>query len=446
MNDEALNPAAPDDALLAALASQTAGHRRILVAYSGGLDSSVLLHLLVRLRQERQLDIRAAYVHHGLNPLAENWAEHCRRQCRQWRVPFARLAVTVAAQNGGIEAAAREARYRALQTHLRDDEILLTAQHLDDQSETFLLALKRGSGPAGLSAMGASAALGEHRLLRPLLEFTRQRLAQYARHHQMEWIEDDSNQDERFDRNFLRHRVLPLLTRRWPHFPAAAARSARLCAEQEQLLDELLAESLRELRRPDGALSIEGLLPLSPLRRFALLRRWLAGENAPMPSREQLQRLWEEVAVSRQDAEPVLQLGRRQIRRFRQHLYLLPLLPAVKGRVVPWSSFTTPLTLPEGLGQLSVADKGTAVRAPAEGERVSVRFGAAGVVHAAGRRHGRPIKKLWQELAVPPWWRDRTPLVFYDEQLITAVGRFVTWEGRPKEGEPVWHIAWREGG
>lgn len=175
-------------------------------------------------------------------------------------------------------------------------------------------------------------------------------MEQYARHHQLEWVEDDSNQDERFDRNFLRHRVLPLLTRRWPHFPAAAARSARLCAEQEQLLDELLAESLRELRRPDGALSIEGLLPLSPLRRFAPSRRWLAGENAPMPSREQLQRLWDEVAVSRQDAEPVLQLGRRQIRRFRQHLYLLPLLPTVKGRVVPWSSFTTPLTLPEGWG------------------------------------------------------------------------------------------------
>ncbi|WP_233956687.1 tRNA lysidine(34) synthetase TilS [Pectobacterium versatile] len=430
------------DGLLQTIVAQTAGCGSILLAYSGGLDSSVLLHLLVAVRQRSGLPIRAAYIHHGLNPLADSWAEHCCQQCERWQVPFASLPVKVEAQNGGIEAAARTARYQALQAHLQEGEALLTAQHLDDQSETFLLALKRGSGPAGLSAMAAQSMLGHHRLVRPLLGISRLQLEAYAQRHQLGWIEDDSNQDERFDRNFLRRQILPRLTQRWPHFPSAVARSAQLCAEQEQLLDELLEESLQALCQPDGALSIDGLVPLSPVRRFALLRRWLAQQGATMPAREQLQRLWDEVATSRQDAEPVLQLNQMQIRRFRQYLYLLPLMPSLKDRIILWQSPSCSLSLPDNLGTLLLADSGVAIRAPENGEAVSIRFSTSGTVHIVGRAHGRQIKKLWQELNVPPWWRDRTPLVFYNEQLIAAVGRFVTREGQAKGNQPVWHIVW----
>lgn len=432
------------ETLLDSVAECTAGHRHILMAYSGGLDSSVLLHLLVTLRLRDDRVIRAAYVHHGLNPLADSWAEHCRHCCQQWQVPFASLPVTVDVQNGGIEAAAREARYQALSAHLQDDEVLLTAQHLDDQSETFLLALKRGSGPAGLSSMAACAELDGHPLLRPLLAFSRQQLEQYAAQHQLSWIEDNSNQDARFDRNFLRHRVLPLLTQRWPHFSSAVARSAQLCAEQEQLLDELLAESLHALCQPDGALSIAGLRPLSPVRRFALLRRWLAGNGVPMPARDQLHRLWHEVAISRQDAEPVLQLGQWQIRRFRQYLYVLPLMSSLKNCVLPWQPQSGPLALPDGLGSLALAEHGTAIRPPRAEEPVSIRFTASGMLYIVGRSHGRQLKKLWQEMGVPPWWRDRTPLVFYGEQPIAAPGQFVTREGQAEENGPCWHIDWRK--
>ncbi|MCA6926326.1 tRNA lysidine(34) synthetase TilS [Pectobacterium versatile] len=442
MRSDTVDHTEPVDGLLQTIVAQTAGCGSILLAYSGGLDSSVLLHLLVVLRQRSGLPIRAAYIHHGLNPLADSWAEHCCQQCERWLVPFASLPVKVEAQNGGIEAAARTARYQALQAHLQEGEALLTAQHLDDQSETFLLALKRGSGPAGLSAMAAQSMLGHHRLVRPLLGISRLQLEAYAQRHQLGWIEDDSNQDERFDRNFLRRQILPRLTQRWPHFPSAVARSAQLCAEQEQLLDELLEESLQALCQPDGALSIDGLVPLSPVRRFALLRRWLAQQGATMPAREQLQRLWDEVATSRQDAEPVLQLNQMQIRRFRQYLYLLPLMPSLKDRIILWQSPSCPLSLPDNLGTLSLADNGVAIRAPENGEAVSIRFSTSGTVHIVGRAHGRQIKKLWQELNVPPWWRDRTPLVFYNEQLIAAVGRFVTREGQVRENQPVWHIVW----
>ncbi|MEH0875931.1 tRNA lysidine(34) synthetase TilS [Pectobacterium cacticida] len=437
-----MNGTEPDDDLLPTILAQTADCRSILLAYSGGLDSSVLLHLLVAARRQSGLAVRAAYVNHGLNPRADSWAEHCRQQCQRWQVPFSALSVTVETQNGGLEAAARTARYQALQAHLEAGETLLTAQHLDDQSETFLLALKRGSGPAGLSAMAAKSTLGAHQLVRPLLGFSRLQLEAYAQRHQLQWIEDDSNQDERFDRNFLRRQILPHLAQRWPHFSKAVARSAQLCAEQEQLLDELLEESLQALCRPDGALSIDGLAQLSPARRFALLRRWLARQGMTMPTRDRLQRIWEEVAISRQDAKPQLQLNQMQVRRFRRHLYLLSPMMPLQNCVLSWQPMLCPLPLPDNLGSLVLADSGMKVRAAENGEAVTVRFSTSGIVHIVGRTHGRHIKKLWQELGVPPWWRDRTPLVFYNDQLIAAMGQFVTQAGQVRENGAEWHIRW----
>ena len=206
--------------------------------------------------------------------------------------------------------------------------------------------------------MAARAALGEHLLLRPLLGCSRQTLESYAQRHALTWIDDDSNQDTRFDRNFLRLQVLPQLNQRWPHFASAVARSAGLCAEQEQLLDELLAEPLQNLLAADRSLAIDGLTDCSPVRRFALLRRWIALFNVAMPAREQLQRLWEEVALSREDAEPQLQLGTYQIRRFRGRLHLLPPLAALRDVHLPWQP-DEPLALPDGLGWL-VAGEGRA--------------------------------------------------------------------------------------
>ncbi|MFS7185839.1 tRNA lysidine(34) synthetase TilS [Serratia proteamaculans] len=430
--------------LSAQLARQLGAHRHLLVAFSGGLDSSVLLHLLVGLRQQLpDLQLRAVHVHHGLSAFADQWVAHCRQQCAAWQLPLVVQHVQVDSQHGGIEAAARAARYSAFASTLAAGETLLTAQHLDDQCETFLLALKRGSGPAGLSAMAAQTALGENSLLRPLLGHSRQQLEAYAQQHQLSWIDDESNQDSRFDRNFLRLQILPLLNQRWPHFAAATARSASLCAEQEQLLDELLAEQLHLLLDEDRTLAIDGLLTCSPARRFALLRRWIAVFGVTMPSREQLQRLWDEVALSRADAEPQLQLGQYQIRRFRRRLFLLPLMADLHDIWLSWS-LNGPLTLPDGLGELVSGEGDICLCAPQPQQKVSIRFTAQGKHRILGRTHSRPIKKLWQELGIPPWQRERIPLIYYDDQLIAALGVFVSEAGQVPEGQHPWRLHWRK--
>ncbi|MHA3511773.1 tRNA lysidine(34) synthetase TilS [Yersinia enterocolitica] len=446
---------ATSNVLLNPLFAQLGEQRHVLVGFSGGLDSSVLLHLLVCLRDQLipDLMIRAIHIHHGLNPLADSWVKHCQQQCEQWKIPLEVVRVTIDARHTGIEAAARTARYQAFASHLAANEVLVTAQHLDDQCETFLLALKRGSGPAGLSAMAAKMPFAHSQLWRPLLAFSRETLENYAQVQQLQWIEDDSNQDDRFDRNFLRLRILPLLTQRWPHFAQATARSASLCAEQEQLLDELLADNLQQLQNAEGALSVEGLLVASEAKRAAILRRWLAQWGAAMPSQSQLQRLWLEVAMARQDAEPQLTLGAHQVRRFRQYLYLLSPLTEIRIPYLSWAKVQAgsgsgpvvpaPLILPAGLGTLSfTTEGGQALKAPVIGDEISIGFGLQGDIKIVGRQHSRQIKKLWQELGIPPWLRERIPLLYFGEQLIAAAGVFVTQAGQAKENEPCWHLHW----
>lgn len=430
--------------LLAQVDKRLEDERQLLVAFSGGLDSSVLLHLLMQLRQQHpELVLRAVHIHHGLSRFSDDWVAHCQQQCKRWQIPLVVHHVQLETRFGGIEAAARKARYAAFRKTLAVGETLLTAQHLDDQCETFLLALKRGSGPAGLSAMAARSYLDHNMLIRPLLDISRQQLEAYAQQHQLQWIEDDSNQDAKFDRNFLRLQVLPELNARWPHFAEATARSASLCAEQEQLLDELLAEPLSQLLDRQNSLLIAGLQACSAVKRYALLRRWIASFGVSMPARDGLQRLWHEVALSREDAEPRLQLGDYQIRRFRQRLYLLPLMSDLSGQQLSWR-YDAPLALPDGLGTLLAGEGDVLIRTPHKHEKVSVRFTAKGKVRIVGRAGSRQIKKLWQELGIPPWQRERIPLIYYDDKLIAAVNVFVTEDGQVPVGEQAWQLGWKK--
>lgn len=409
----------------------------ILVAFSGGLDSTVLLHQLVQWRAlHPEVALRAIHIHHGLSPHADSWVQHCESVCAQWQVPLVVERVHLEDDGLGIEAQARRARYQAFAQTLLPGEVLMTAQHLDDQCETFLLALKRGSGPAGLSSMGESSPFAGTQLIRPLLTQTREALEAWARQHELCWIEDESNQDDTYDRNFLRLRVTPLLQQRWPHFAQAVARSAALCAEQESLLDELLASDLANCITAHGTLLLAPLMMMSDVRRAALLRRWLAGLNAPMPSRDGLERIWQEVALAREDASPCFRLGEYEVRRYQSQLWWMKSVDGQSETVIPWLEWKTPLALPAGLGSVQLISAGE-LRMPQADEAVSIRFKAPGLLHIVGRNGGRKLKKIWQEQGIPPWRRDTTPLLFYGETLIAAAGVFVTREGAAEDEEGV---------
>ena len=422
----------------------------LLVGFSGGLDSRVLLELLARyIRWRDGFTLQAVHVHHGLNPRADQWLTHCAQVCDSLAVPFMAERVEIEKKpRQSLEDLARQARYDVFRRALPKDGILLTAHHQDDQLETLLLALKRGSGPRGLSAMPEKITFSAGHLMRPLLSFNRQQLSDWAISQQLSWIEDDSNQDERFDRNFLRQKVIPLLRQRWPEITATASRTAGLCAEQETLLDEIAQQDLMASRHPDGSLRINLLEGLSSPRRHQLLRFWLRQQTGTVPSQIQLQKIWPEVALAREDAAPELVWQKGIVRRYQHRLYQVN--TAIRQSQITPSVYPllldTPLVLPDGILTLrSDHSAGAQLRMPAEGEQISVAFNLPGSLkaHPAGRQHSRELKKLWQEYGVAPWLRSTVPVICYQDKVAAAVGVFICQEYCCPEDRSGLRIDWQ---
>ncbi|WP_417870596.1 tRNA lysidine(34) synthetase TilS [Vibrio furnissii] len=414
--------------------------RHFVLAFSGGVDSRVLLALIARYRQERDISVQAVHVHHGLSVNADEWAQRCQHWCQAAQVPLAIERVSLATASGeSIEKLAREARYAALATHMHPGSTLLLGQHADDQLETFLLALKRGSGPKGLASMAQQAPFSCGQLLRPLLSVSRAQIEHFALQHHLQWVEDESNQDERYERNFLRHRVTPILSERWPSIRQAVQRSAQLCAEQDELLAELLRDALHAATQGDGSLSVAVLTSHSDVLRRQLLRYWLAAQGLAMPSRVQLDVLWREVALAEADANPKLKLGECEIRRFQQCLYCVPLVQDVSAWQQPLV-LGCALALPDHLGQLTLAkSKQGTLRCPSDPEHLWVTFNPEGLSACpVGRVGTRKLKKLFQEYQVPSWLRRRMPIVMHHQNVVAVANLFVDRDFSGQDCELIW--------
>lgn len=290
------------------------------IAFSGGLDSTVLLHLLVTLSQRQPLPpLSALHVHHGLQAVAEAWPDHCRSVCAALGVPLDVVAVQVR-PGPSVERAAREARYAAFVAAIHRNEVLLTAQHRDDQAETLLFRLLRGAGVKGLAAMPAQRPLGQGHLLRPLLDVPRAELEAYARQHGLSWIEDPSNDDHRYARNYLRQRVFPVLAKQWPQASTTLARSAAHMGEAQGLLDDLAQIDLAQAATPGAfdwlglqSLALAPLRALSPARQRNALSHWLAPMTL-LPDTDHWSG-WDSLRDAADDARPIWRLAGGELHR-----------------------------------------------------------------------------------------------------------------------------------
>jgi tRNA(Ile)-lysidine synthase len=387
----------------------------VVVGLSGGLDSTVLLHRLAQAPEVRARGLRALHVHHGLHPDADDWQRHCKRICRQLDVPLASVRVQVAPAGDGPEAAARRARHAALQATVANGDVVALAHHRDDQAETFLLRALRASGPDGLRAMRAWRAFGGGWLWRPLLGTARSAIHDYALAHALEWLDDPSNADTRFDRNFLRSRVMPLLRERWPDADAALARSAAVCAESADLLDADDASAIALARTDaDHVLDVAALHPLPSPRRARVLRRWIAELGLPPLPAEGIRQVDAHLLHARDDACPRFDWHGASIRLWRGLLHAAMSAPALdRDFDVEWSGREA-LHLPDG-GALAFdpplpSHTTLRVRARSGGERI----------HLARRAHSHALKHVLQSLHVPPWTREHLPLLRDDEGVLAA--------------------------
>lgn len=438
MNDQSLSETA-----LQSILDQFPVAERYLVAFSGGLDSTVLLYLMHRLCCSDNKPLLALHVNHGLNPAADDWSEHCRSVCRELVVELEVMTVDISDITGqSPEEAARTARYAVLEKHTAPGDILLTAHQLDDQAETLLLQLMRGAGPEGLAAMPAVKTIGKGLLARPLLVFRRDAIRQVAEREGLHWIEDDSNMDIRFDRNFIRSRLMPLLEQRWPSVSMTLARAARHQADAREILREVATDDHSAMPDlPASQLDIDLLGTLSRPRAANLVRYWLNINGVTPPSSAVLEQLLNDVVSAAPDAMPCIRWQGAEVRRYQQRLYVMsPLSSHDPGSVYTWNPDRS-LVLPCGtLTATAVTGDGISKNLLG-GRSLDIRFRQGGEsIRPAGQAHRRDLKKLFQEAAVPPWVRDRIPLLYDGDTLVSVAGYWIDDACRAQKNEPGWQV------
>lgn len=424
--------------VLARLRDQVPAGGRLTVGFSGGLDSTVLLHLLAQLRPAMACSLDALHVHHGLSPHADAWANHCRVVCQGLGVPLEVRHVRVELRGEGPEAAARTARYGVFAGWA--GEAIALAHHRDDQAETVLAQLLRGGGVRGLAAMPASRPLpgGRVRLLRPLLDVSRGDLLAWARLRGLTWVEDESNENTGLTRNALRRDTLPALEARFPGTAAGLAESAAGFAEAARLLDDLADLDARDILNADG-LDVARLARLAEPRARNLLRRYLESTGAEIHARRLREGL-RQLLSARPDAGLRVDFGARALVRF-------------AGRAQLASLRGVPEPLPElcwaGEERLQLADGAWLVFRPVAGEgvrlapgQVTVRYRRGGEKLRPGAgRPRRPVKALMREAAIPPWRRNRLPFVYTGERLVWVAGLGPDADLRAGPGEAGWLIS-----
>jgi len=426
-------------------------NNQYVVAYSGGVDSLVLLHCCKQIN----VAVRAVHVHHGLQAVADDWVLHCQHTCKALNIPLDVLYVDARQPPGtSPEEAARNARYQALQANLKQGDCLVTAQHLNDQAETLLLQLFRTASAAGLSAMPACKKFGQFLHIRPLLSFSRKDIENYAAQNKLQWVEDPSNNDVAYDRNFLRKEIMPLLENRWPEVSTQLATVASQQASNLQVLEDMAATDLASalvtqnqrlnfsLFKVESMLSLKRLKKLSTPRLLNLLRHWIIHSLNKQPTRNLLQEIESSLINSQPDAKPDIVFSGYAFRKFQDNLYLLKLNGELNiPETIKWKP-SSALKLPGLNVQLKVVEAaGEGLNKKLLDESLTIRFRQGGEkFHPAGRRHSQSLKKLLQEAGIPPWEREVLPLLYLGDELIAVVGLWLGKDYSVGEGESGWIV------
>ncbi len=400
---------------------------RINLAFSGGVDSLVLLHLLVKLRDKNpQINLNVIHINHQLNESAGLWQEQCQTVCEELAVSFKAITVDARAHSGeSPEAKARELRYQRLAAESNDNDLIALAHHQNDQAETLLIQMLRGSGVAGLAAMpelSSQSAINKpaSRLWRPLLTISRQRIQEYADSLNLNWIEDPSNQSRDYDRNYVRHEVMPIILQRWPSAKTSLSRVSRLQAEASEISNRY-AKLLLDQLNPDqlNYLDCNRLLKLDSIDLKALLRYWIKSFNYAVPSEVQLKELVKNVISSKRDACPLVKWSNIEARRFKNHLYIFPELKRFDNLVKYDWSMQSKLKLNE-IDQILIAKHATqgGIHSELCNKKLQVSYRRGGESYKDMEGKLKSLKKIYQHLDLPVWVRDRTPLISSNNEVI----------------------------
>ena len=419
------------------------------VAYSGGVDSTVLLHLLHRWCAENTAapPLCAIHINHGMQSGADDWQLHCEQVCKALNVPILCQSVAVSPASRGGEAAARDARYQAFEQLMQPGAVVFLGHHLDDQIETFFLRLLRGAGLQGLAAIPRRRVLAGGLLARPLLQVQRSQLQYYASHYGLAYVEDPSNSSLVMDRNFLRAELLPLLASRWPGYRQTVARATDHMAAAVAVLQEAVPTPATVHNvMGDPGVAITDLLQDSREVAAVKLRSWLQAAGYLAPDRVALNEFLRQLYDSTQDSAPRLECSDFTLARYRDAVYLLPVQAETSDRqplsLVPGQICDVP-----GVGRIGLEPAASDGLSLPRDSAVEIAWRSGGErCRPAGRAHTSSLKKLLQEFDVPPWWRDRLPLLYCKGELLAVADLWLCessyWSDSARPGQALWQLCW----
>lgn len=429
----------------------------VSIALSGGIDSVVLLHLCLQHYKSGHLkNIKAIHVNHNLSGHAEAWENFCQKLCEQWSVPFFIQHVTLSDRAGiGVERAAREARYQAFKNHLQEGECLLLAHHQDDQAETMLFRALRGGDPYSLSAIPKQRLLGKGFLFRPLLKESRKAIEYYAHTHELSWVEDDSNSQLHYDRNFIRQRIMPVISTRWPHAAKGLAEAASQCQTSQRLLNEIAVKDLQHVAQritlpllgETTGLHCTALQKLQEDHQINLLKYWFRSKNLPIPSKHCLYRIITEILTAASDKLPSVNCYGLEVKRYQQWLLLddMQTYPSIAPTPLELTPGQIPLSTDGSVLNITCSHEEHGISTDLTHIEVLSRPYASNIPAFAipGRTGRKSLKKWLNEFKVPPWIRDSLPLLVYENQLVAIPGLLTNVRFSAEDGAASWQVKWQ---
>ncbi len=396
------------------------------VAYSGGMDSSVLLYLLAHLKKTLPFSLTAIHVHHGLSSHADFWSQHCQKVCDRLNVPLIIQHVTLEhSLSLGLEAEARNKRWQVFDEQVEEHGLLFLAHHQDDQVETLLLNLLRGTGVKGASGIESRYKKENYHVVRPWLSFSKQQLLHAATQLQCEWIEDESNNNDNLRRNFLRHHIFPVIKTQWPEYRKNLSQFCDHMKETQSLLNDIAKQDFEKLSITHQC-QIPLLNTLNFARRKNVLRYWASQQAYYLPNSDHFDELLKQLKDFRQDGAIDFRWGDWCFKQSRETLYLCTLDELnIEKKEIAWRDISLSLTWNNTVQIQSVKKQGKGIRPPLENEIVTVKTRIGGeTCHPHYRKVSTSLKKVLQESSLPPWQREQLPLIFYNDELVCAVELF----------------------
>ncbi|WP_075431724.1 tRNA lysidine(34) synthetase TilS [Buchnera aphidicola] len=400
-----------------------------LLALSGGIDSIVLLFQMLKWKKKhKKIKVRAIHINHHLNKNSERAQEYCFWICKKYKVP---LIITDIPKQikyiHGIEQDTRNKRYQIFKKFLLKNEVLLTAHHLNDQCENIFLAFKRKRGISSLAGIKYSNKINGIHIIRPLLNYDKKKITHWAKKKNLKWIEDKSNLNIKYDRNFIRHLILPKIYKRWPYFLKNCVNSIDILSEEREVLNIFLKKKLSKNIFIDGRLSLLNFKNMLKSLKFLILKLWIFNQSKIFPNANLLNRINNELIKFKNKKIKKIIFHEYEFYEYNLSLYCVLSSKKIKKNIFIWKNIFFPIKLPNNLGFLiGVKDKnfGMKIPKPKNKEIVTIQFQVTENIESNNKKNKKKIKNMWQKNKIPPWYRNKIPLIFYNHHLICALGVF----------------------